>query len=192
MKQQPELDLQELSFLVVDADQRSSRLTRTVLRGFSVRRYVFATNKNDGLQLMKANRPDVLIAEWKLTDETGIDLVREVRSSSFESFQRVPIIMLTAVSELANVIEARDAGVNEFLAKPFSVATLYGRICSLILRPRTFIETDGFIGPDRRRRTNVKFSGPDRRNADSNNEWFERPQQTGRGAGNARELPLSK
>lgn len=184
MNQPPEFDLQDLSFLIVDSDQRSSWLTGTILRGLSVRQCKIAEGKDDGLHFLASKKPDILICEWKLGDSTGIDFVRSVRSSSFESYQRVPIIMMTAISELANVIEARDSGVNEFLAKPFSVGRLYGRVCSLILRPRTFIEGASFIGPDRRRHTNVKFRDVDRRTAEDS-EWFHRPQRPGSGAGSA-------
>lgn len=71
--------------------------------------------------------------------------------------------MLTGHTEANNVIEARDAGITEFLAKPISVTSLYKRICSIIEHPRTFIHCETFDGPDRRRREGDNFHGDERR-----------------------------
>ncbi len=60
------------------------------------------------------------------------------------------------------MIEARDAGVNEFLAKPICAAGLYGKIRSVMERPRPFVHSDDFFGPDRRRKRSA-FIGTERR-----------------------------
>ena len=54
-------------------------------------------------------------------------------------------------TETQRVVEARDAGINEFLAKPISAKAIYLRIASIIDRPRSFIRTKAYFGPDRRR-----------------------------------------
>jgi two-component system chemotaxis response regulator CheY len=56
---------------------------------------------------------------------------------------------------MSRVIEARDAGVNEFVVKPISVKSLYSRIDSLIHRLRDFVKTGKYFGPDRRRTINI-------------------------------------
>jgi DNA-binding response OmpR family regulator len=60
--------------------------------------------------------------------------------------------MLSGHTELQRICEARDAGVNEFLAKPISARALYSRMMSLIANPRPFVRTATYFGPDRRRR----------------------------------------
>ena len=70
--------------------------------------------------------------------------------------------MLSGHSEVSRVLQARDAGVNEFVVKPISVKSLFSRIDSLINKPRKFIRTGHFFGPDRRRRT-VDIGISDRR-----------------------------
>jgi two-component system chemotaxis response regulator CheY len=70
----------------------------------------------------------------------------------------MPIIMLSGHSEMSRVIEARDAGVNEFVVKPISVKSLYSRIDSLIHRLRDFVKTGKYFGTDRRRTINIGFS----------------------------------
>lgn len=64
----------------------------------------------------------------------------------------LPIVVVTAYTELQHVTRARDCGVNEYLAKPVSAKSIYARICSLVDNVRPFIRCAGFFGPDRRRR----------------------------------------
>jgi hypothetical protein len=73
------------------------------------------------------------------------------------------------------VIEARDAGVTEFLAKPVAAKSLYERILSVVLAPRPFIKTRDYFGPDRRRTTNTKYIGPERRKGAEDAEIIEVP-----------------
>jgi DNA-binding response OmpR family regulator len=74
--------------------------------------------------------------------------------------------MLTAFTDIDRVLRSRDAGITEFLAKPFTPATLYSRIVSVIEDQRPFVRCDGFFGPDRRR-SDRPFPGLDRRGAAS-------------------------
>jgi two-component system, chemotaxis family, chemotaxis protein CheY len=61
--------------------------------------------------------------------------------------------MVSAYAELWRVREARDAGCNEFVVKPFAARTLYAKIRTIVENPRPFVEVpDGYFGPDRRRR----------------------------------------
>ena len=75
----------------------------------------------------------------------------------------MPFVMVSAYSTLDWVIEARDYGVNEFLTKPVSVKSVVSRLTSIIEKPRAFVKSTNYFGPDRRRR-NATFNGPDRRN----------------------------
>ena len=60
-------------------------------------------------------------------------------------------------------MEARDAGVTEFLVKPLSAQALHQRILSVVAHPRPFIRTPTFFGPDRRRTKAAEYTGPERR-----------------------------
>src|SRR3546814_1685570 len=75
----------------------------------------------------------------------------------------VPIIMVTAQSEEWKVMKARDAGVTEFLVKPFSAKTMARRITVVVENPRQFVRTDEFFGPDRRRHVISNYTGQERR-----------------------------
>jgi DNA-binding response OmpR family regulator len=77
--------------------------------------------------------------------------------------------MLTGYTSLEHVREARDAGINEFIAKPVSVKTMMSRLVSVIEHPRPYVRTGSYFGPCRRRRNTNEYQGPERRS--------ERPRQ---------------
>ena len=80
----------------------------------------------------------------------------------FRSNPYVPVIVVTAHTEIHRVFMARDLGMTEFLAKPISAKLLYGRIRAVIENKRSFIKSADFFGPDRRRKS-VEFEGEDKR-----------------------------
>ena len=82
-----------------------------------------------------------------LEPESGIQLVDHIRHSSESLDRLMPVIMLTARSESEYVTEARDKGVTESLAKPFTVDSLYRRLASVIARPRAFVNSPNISAP---------------------------------------------
>src|SRR2546423_87136 len=89
---------------------------------------------------------------------------RHIRSSPDSPDPFAPIVMLSGHTEKARVMQARDAGITEFMAKPVSARSLYARIVSIIENPRPFVRTKDYFGPDRRRQM-LPFEGPERRQA---------------------------
>ena len=71
--------------------------------------------------------------------------------------------MLTGHTSIERVRAARDAGVNEFLAKPVSAKAILTRLISVIEHPRPFVRTKVYFGPDRRRHRDGGYHGPERR-----------------------------
>ena len=71
--------------------------------------------------------------------------------------------MLTGNTEIDHVYTARDAGMSEYLAKPFTANLIHSRICSVVESQRPFVRARGYFGPDRRRRR-IEFAGRNRRN----------------------------
>jgi len=87
--------------------------------------------------------------------------------------------MVTGHTERHHIEAARDAGVNEILAKPITVAGLTQRIEEIVLRPRPFLRTASYIGPCRRRRANPHFAGPWRRKDDRDLYNVDTPAESG-------------
>lgn len=152
------LDLTErlgkIKVLVIDRDARTAGLVTSVLRAFGFTQIEVATSTDTVAEAMKQKPFDLIITEWHLAKQSGVQLVRALRTAEQHRLLRrdVPIIMLTARSDLEAVRQARDAGITEFLAKPFSAKTLAQRLIQVIDNPRAFIDAPGYVGPCRRRR----------------------------------------
>jgi DNA-binding response OmpR family regulator len=133
-----------------------------MLGATSIRR---ATDSTKAVKALREDGIDVMITEWEIEPLNGLELIDFLRFSPESPNRLLPIIMLTAHSEQEYVVAARDKGVTEFLAKPFTVDGLYRRLVSVIARPRPFVSAEHYFGPDRRRRQ-IPHTGPDRRDAD--------------------------
>lgn len=143
--------LHGLKFLVVDDSAFMRELLGDVLRHFDVRNIREASDGAEALKIMLAWTPDIILVDWEMTPFNGIEFCKSVRSSSRGDERFAPIIMISGHSEYWRIQRARNAGINEYLVKPVSPKALFSRIRAVIERPRPFIKTAGYFGPDRRR-----------------------------------------
>lgn len=145
---------EHVRILVADSDMRTTDLVRRVLFSFGFRHILVADNGDNALDIMRSKKIDLIITEWRLKIGDGIGFVSTIRHLENDQQIRrdIPIIMLTAQAELADVERARDAGVTEFLVKPFSAKTLSNRIIQVIDNPRIFVDSNDYTGPCRRRK----------------------------------------
>jgi PleD family two-component response regulator len=160
------IDFSKVSFLVVDGDKISAQVvydTLSYLGAIDVQR---VGKPEDAFRILRNRQIDIIITEWRLRGMDGLEFLDSLRNSTSSPNRFVPVIMLTAHSEQRYVTTARDLGITEFLAKPFNAKALYSRLVSSITRPRHFINTPTYFGPDRRRRQ-TPFDGPDRRNTET-------------------------
>ncbi len=157
-------NLENLCMLVVDDNHHMRKLVKNILHSLGVKEVVEAADGSDALKELKARPIDLLITDWIMEPLDGVELVRMIRTGSDSENPFIPIIMLTGHTEQNRVIEARDVGINEFLAKPISAKSVYSRVKSVIEDGRSFVRTSAFFGPDRRRRA-MEYPGPDRRGA---------------------------
>jgi len=162
MNSLPAYDLSELRVLVVDDNKNMRAIVGEALRALGVRKIHEAEDGADALKLLQTAAADIVICDWNMSPIDGIEFTRMLRNASDTKNPYVPVIMLTGHTEYSRVVEARDCGIHEFLAKPISPKALYRRIVSIIRNPRDFIKTRTFFGPDRRRRA-VEMIGTDRR-----------------------------
>ena len=158
------VDCSRLRFLIVDDNTHMRRIIRALLHGFGVREAHEAEDGAAGLEAFSSYSPDVVIADWAMPIFDGVELTRMIRQADAIANPFVPIIMVSGYAERRKVLEARDAGVNEFLVKPISAKGLYQRIVSVVLNPRPYIRTKSYFGPDRRRNINPNYSEEERRN----------------------------
>ncbi|MGJ3258250.1 MAG: response regulator [Rhodospirillales bacterium] len=156
-------DLSGLHVLVVEDNVHTQSLIKAVLRSFNVGSVEIAADGEAGFELFNRMHPDLVITDWEMGPADGIELVDRIRRSPESADPYVPVIMVTANTELHRVKDAINHGIHEFLAKPISPIGLYTRICKIIEHPRMFIRSDTFIGPDRRRNAGTNYDGPNRR-----------------------------
>lgn len=142
-------------------------LARSLLDTFGVRDIYTAINGEAGYRKYCTHNPDIVIADWMMKPMDGISLARRIRNDGKSPNQFVPIVLMTGFSEKRRVVQARDAGVTEFLVKPFNARDLYRRLAQIIERPRQFVRSEDFFGPDRRRKRAEAYDGPERRGGDA-------------------------
>ncbi len=159
-------NLQNLNVLIVEDNSHMQLLLKEILRSFHVRNIRTANDGVDGLKELKTFVADIVIADWNMEVLDGLDFIRMVRTGQDSRNPFVPIIMLTGHSEIHHIVEARDSGMTEYLAKPISANSLYERICSVIERPRQFIKAKHYVGPDRRRTKANEKTNKGRRSSD--------------------------
>jgi two-component system, chemotaxis family, chemotaxis protein CheY len=157
------LDFHRLRFLVIDDNAHMRRIVRQLLHGFGSRDIYEADDGAAGLEAFANHNPDIVITDWAMPVFDGIEFTKSIRQPGANANPFVPIIMVSGHSERRRVMEARDSGITEFLAKPIAAKALYERILSVVLSPRPFIQTKTYFGPDRRRNVNANYVGPERR-----------------------------
>ena len=154
--------LNNLNLLLVEDDIAMRALIRDVLDSFDIGNISVANDGTHAFKLLKQFAADIIILDWVMEPMNGIEFLHKVRNAPDSPNPFVPAIMLTAYSDLKRVLKCRDAGITEFLAKPFTPVTLYSRIVSVIEDQRACVRSDSFFGPDRRR-VDRPFPGQDRR-----------------------------
>lgn len=159
-------NIERLNFLIVDDNKHMCTLVKTILSAFGVRNVVEAVDGADAFKVLKHFPADIIICDWVMQPLDGLDFVRLVRTGKDSPNPYVPVIMLTGHTEMHRVMEARDAGASEFLAKPVSPKKIYARIRSIIESQRAYIKTKSYFGPDRRRQSLASYKGSQRRKKD--------------------------
>ena len=155
--------LEQVRFLIVDDNVHMLNIVKTVLRGFGAVHVLEAKSAQDAFIRLKADPVDIIVLDYMMGDEDGVGFLRKLRNETESPAPYVPVIMLTAHSEKGRVEAARDAGATEFCSKPITAAEMHRKIAMVINHPRSFVRSDGYFGPDRRRREDLDREGPERR-----------------------------
>ncbi len=158
------INCETVSVLIVEDNDASRRLVQELMRAAGFARLSFARDAEEGIHQIAAHHPDLILLDWGLPGMSGIDLVRLVRKAAITPDPRfpnpeVPIVMLTARTRHRDVTTARNAGITDFVVKPFSTTTLLKAVSGALTKKRRFIATPDFAGPDRRRRKAALFPG---------------------------------
>ncbi|WP_332661156.1 response regulator [Brevundimonas sp.] len=162
--------LSALKVLLVDDNAHMRTITSAVLDSAGIRLVREASDGAAALDILRYHPIDLAIVDFKMFPLDGVEFTRLVRNSPDTANPYLPIIMMTGHSEKSRIVEARDAGVTEFVVKPITAKAILDRIQSVIFHPRPFVKTDGYFGPDRRRTQSADYKGPFRRARDQSRE----------------------
>jgi two-component system chemotaxis response regulator CheY len=120
----------ETNFLVVDDYSTMRRIVKNLLHDLGYAQVQEADDGNTALPMLKTGAFDFLITDWNMPGMAGLDLLKAVRSDA--SLTKLPVLMLTAEAKREQIIEAAQAGVNGYVIKPFTAATLQEKICKIL------------------------------------------------------------
>ncbi|MBO6836008.1 MAG: response regulator [Alphaproteobacteria bacterium] len=119
-----------MNILIVDDYKTMLRIIRNLLKQLGFNNVDEATDGSDALTKLRGKEYGLVISDWNMEPMTGLQLLREVRSD--EKMKNLPFIMITAESKTENVIAAKEAGVSNYIVKPFNAATLKAKLTSVI------------------------------------------------------------
>jgi two-component system chemotaxis response regulator CheY len=134
-----------------------------VLKSIGINQLREAHDGAEALAVLREWNADVAIVDFRMEPIDGVEFTRLVRNASDSKNPFLPIIMLTGYADRVRILEARDAGVTELVVKPVTAKAVIARLQAVIFQPRPFVRTDTFFGPDRRRKANPDYPGPERR-----------------------------
>ena len=119
-----------MPILIVDDYKTMLRIVRNLLKQIGFENVEEATDGASALEKMKINDFHLVISDWNMEPMTGLELLKRVRSEARNP--NIPFIMVTAESKTENVIAAKQAGVNNYIVKPFNAATLKTKLVSVL------------------------------------------------------------
>ena len=120
----------KMNVLIVDDYKTMLRIVGNLLKQLGFSNIDEATDGASALEKMRQKPYGLVISDWNMEPMTGLQLLKEVRSDI--KLKSVPFIMVTAESKTENVVAAKQAGVNNYIVKPFNAATLKMKISSVI------------------------------------------------------------
>lgn len=123
-------DIQNLKVLIVDDYKTMLRIINSILKQLGFQKIEEATDGNMALEKLRQESYDLIISDWNMEPMTGLDLLKQVRAD--EKLKSIPFIMVTAESRAENVVAAKEAGVNNYIVKPFNAATLKTKLTTVL------------------------------------------------------------
>jgi len=119
-----------MNILIVDDYKTMLRIIRNLLRQLGFENIDEATDGSMALDKLREGHFGLVISDWNMEPMTGLQLLREVRSDA--KLKPTPFIMVTAESKSENVIAAKEAGVSNYIVKPFNAETLKSKMVSVL------------------------------------------------------------
>ncbi len=121
-----------MKILVVDDFSTMRRIIKNLLRDLGFNNTAEADDGTTALPILQAGGIDFLVTDWNMPGMQGIDLLKHVRAD--EKLKDLPVLMVTAEQKREQIVEAAQAGVNGYIVKPFTAATLKEKLDKIFER----------------------------------------------------------
>ena len=115
-----------MRILVVDDSSTMRRIIINALNSVGFSDYVEAANGREGIEKLSSGPVDLIITDWNMPEMTGLDFIRAVRAN--DSTKRIPALMVTTNAAQEDITEAMEAGVDNYLVKPFTPGSIKDKI----------------------------------------------------------------
>ncbi len=119
-----------IKILIVDDYDTMRRVLNSLLRQLNFTNVDEASDGAEALEKLNKNKFDLIISDWNMEPMTGIQLLREIRAD--DNLSDIPFIMITAETKSENVIAAKEAGVSNYIIKPFNAETLKTKLVGVL------------------------------------------------------------
>ena len=120
-----------MNILIVDDYNTMLRIIKNLLKQLGFNNVDEATDGQMALEKLQNKEYGLIISDWNMEPMSGIDLLKTIRASN-DNHQKVPFIMITAESKTENVVAAKQAGVNNYIVKPFNAETLKQKMSAVL------------------------------------------------------------
>lgn len=121
-----------MKILVVDDFSTMRRIIKNLLKDLGFSNIQEADDGSTALPMLQQGDFDFVVTDWNMPGMQGIDLLREIRAS--DSLKHLPVLMVTAEAKKEQIIAAAQAGVNGYVVKPFTAATLKEKLDKIFER----------------------------------------------------------
>ncbi len=119
-----------IKVLVVDDFATMRRILKNILKQLGFTNIVEAEDGSTAWDILEEQSIDLIISDWNMPKMTGLELLKKVRASSKHS--KMPFLMVTAEAQKQNVIEAVQAGVSNYVVKPFTAEGIYDKLSKIL------------------------------------------------------------
>lgn len=121
-----------MRILIVDDFSTMRRIVKNLLNDLGFTNTFEAEDGRQALRMLAAETFDFVVTDWNMPDVTGIELLKAIRSDP--RLAKLPVLMVTAEAKREQIIEAAQAGVNGYIIKPFTAATLQEKLNKIFER----------------------------------------------------------
>ena len=124
------MSYKNLTVLIVDDFITMRRIVRKILRDLDFEDIIEAEDGSAAMEVLQRTSVDLIISDWNMPKMTGLELLKEVRST--DNLKGIPFLMLTAEAQKENIVEAIKAKVSNYIVKPFTAASLQEKLAKIL------------------------------------------------------------